>query len=131
MQKTEYEMRSSDWSSDGCSADLQRSQRRLDRRIVRPLWREQQDRIVAGNRAPRIRKHRQVLRRDPAVRGESGDHVGTPARKRAIHKARRITLGGGKAQAVGIAHRRPFGTFEEFEVSSEEHTSELKSLMRL
>src|SRR3546814_2085161 len=105
-------MRISDWSSDVCSSDL--------------------------NRAPRIRKHRQVLRRDPAVRGESGDHVGTPARKRAIHKARRITLGGGKAQPVGIAHRRPFGTFEEFEVRpqrqsrrSEAHPSELQSLMRI
>src|SRR3546814_9000355 len=81
-QKTAYEMRISDWSSDVCSSDLDPAGRRLRRAGER--------RARAGDAARRRRVRRTPVRRD--VRGQAG-----------LARARR----------------------------SEEHTSELQSLMRI
>src|SRR3546814_2100615 len=89
-QKTAYEMRISDWSSDVCSSDL------LQRR--RHLW-----------RAPRAR-HRPRRRLDAAP----DDHGPDPEDQRQLRPG---TLECGHGQAPD---RR-----------SEEHTSELQSLMRI
>src|SRR3546814_8138838 len=96
-QKTAYEMRISDWSSDVCSSDL---------RLARP-WR------YAG-RAPR--QHR---RADPP-RSRASRSAGVPAasRRGGSDPSRHI----GSASACGGSASRSS--------RSEEHTSELQSLMR-
>src|SRR3546814_8562220 len=105
-QKTAYEMRISDWSSDVCSSDL-------------ALHRRQ--RLCGIERSPHLVLPCVDEARpgdDPAVRGFAGsdpEHAGGgPA------------LRGGRAEAPADPPqpcRRPRGR-------SEEHTSELQSLMR-
>src|SRR3546814_1844245 len=70
-QKTAYEMRISDWSSDVCSSDLRRPYRRLRMSLVRPLLRTPQaDRWQFGT-AYHHRRHR--LRR-PGPRDSIAAH---------------------------------------------------------
>src|SRR3546814_1493202 len=96
MQKTAYEMRISDWSSDVCSSDLSSLSRlRRDRQSARP---EDADR--RGCRAARPgRQHQARQRRHPRARVH---RAVVPAGARRCRKRR-----------------------------SEEHTSELQSLMRI
>src|SRR3546814_1100791 len=89
-QKTAYEMRISDWSSDVCSSDL-----RLQHRRRRRFGREQLQRVGPG------RQCRERLRR----------------RREARHRQQAGVLGGADHAGVGMR--------------SEEHTSELQSLMRI
>src|SRR3546814_12520787 len=66
-QKTAYEMRISDWSSDVCSSDLRRLRRRLA--ALRP------GRLAGGD--DRLSHHPRLLRRlhDPAVAGLHARHL--------------------------------------------------------
>src|SRR3546814_4385073 len=96
-QKTAYEMRISDWSSDVCSSDLRRHERGRGR------WR-----VGVGVRQPGVqREHRQL-------QAHADDHEGEGDMDGAVVLQRRDQPG-----QVGDVER------------SEEHTSELQSLMRI
>src|SRR3546814_5539411 len=102
-QKTAYEMRISDWSSDVCSSDLQRLARRTG---------------LAG--------HRHALGQLAAARAGVTGILAVAAH--ADTGERRCHVGFAEAQVRG-------GLFDAagtlVEVRSEEHTSELQSLMRI
>src|SRR3546814_10415851 len=122
-QKTAYEMRISDWSSDVCSSDLlaregpgtrvrgaapagsQMRHRRTDAPRQHPL-------CIAG-----VWRNLNVGGFRGAPRRERAGASGSPAR----HALRRDPQ-------LGPASRR--GRYEEDAGRSEEHTSELQSLMR-
>src|SRR3546814_2948923 len=100
-QKTAYEMRISDWSSDVCSSDLaDRSAqgRARDRQYDDRQGRARAQRAAARKRARRFQRQG-IDRRSPPRPG--GDDVRTRA---------------------GVGHQ---------DERSEEHTSELQSLMRI
>src|SRR3546814_5444393 len=99
-QKTAYEMRISDWSSDVCSSDLAQDTGSAAPEVC--LRGEQ-----AGDR-PDGRDRPDLGRRVCPAGGGGGDHLADPGR------ARRRGAG---ARAV--------------RARSEEHTSELQSLMRI
>src|SRR3546814_6819297 len=113
-QKTAYEMRISDWSSDVCSSDLPAAG--LDRFGSREFRRE----FVGGigreiDRDERIERHAEVdaARRAVDERG-FGDHLAA----RGAHRLHRFA-------------RRETGGDDILDHRSEEHTSELQSLMRI
>src|SRR3546814_4406370 len=96
-------MRISDWSSDVCSSDLR-------------LPRHEQGRArLLRNRAPR--RHAEGHHRPPA---DARRAVRLPRLPRLRTEARRAVLEGVGGQARPAARKR-----------SEEHTSELQSLMRI
>src|SRR3546814_5873199 len=113
-QKTAYEMRISDWSSDVCSSDL--------------------DPAIVDEQSPLAHQHR--LRRavlagqDQAPRGQREVVV-------AVHVAIDVDVAAGcgasgREQQQGTAERQdPHRSSPEIHVRSEEHTSELQSLMRI
>src|SRR3546814_6059043 len=109
-QKTAYEMRISDWSSDVCSSDL-----RAPCIARRPPPRPSQRR-----RQPRAEFQRRDSHRDPRVRAAGGG--GGPA------------AGAGAPAADDRAPRAVAGQGHQdrpHPLRSEEHTSELQSLMRI
>src|SRR3546814_10482165 len=111
-QKTAYEMRISDWSSDVCSSDLPPVDRdRLAGQIIAAV-REQEDKEILklGHRAETTQRHGVGARR---ARSGVGDGVELLPRAFGGEGPRR---GGVEANAIG---------------RSEEHTSELQSLMRI
>src|SRR3546814_20041682 len=98
-QKTAYEMRISDWSSDVCSSDLRR-QRHASRRASPRRGRQ---RAVAGRRRhgraiPCLRRRRRAGGGDPAgLLGGGACHH--PDRKRVVQGKSvsvRVALGGGR-----------------------------------
>src|SRR3546814_1505344 len=104
-QKTAYEMRISDWSSDVCSSDLDTGRRAaLDRRLVRP-GASGQERRPGQARQPQC------------------------ADARPWHLAARPGAGGAFLPGRGVAGRRRNSRRDG--ARSEEHTSELQSLMRI
>src|SRR3546814_7350320 len=118
MQKTAYEMRISDWSSDVCSSDLRCSERGASYN-QRDAW-----------RPPHFAAARKQKKEDPDRR-----------RARKSVRVRRESLVGeatGASRTRGLALLRRFGfpVFADVTVAhvlsrSEEHTSELPSLMRI
>src|SRR3546814_3149634 len=107
-QKTAYEMRISDWSSDVCSSDLHhRPRRHLRRRAVRG-------------------RHEPGGRSDRRDGGRAGSQGGAEGRRQGqgwqgVEGHRRPGQGGAQArEGQGCRGRR-----------SEEHMSELQSLMRI
>src|SRR3546814_9803057 len=126
-QKTAYEMRISDWSSDVCSSDLCEHRRRQGedrgaaRRAGHPevLARRPGEEAAgvrggAGGRAPGARRAARALGGGAAT----GDAAEPPARR----PARATRTGVGSAGVVRGGERG---------ARSEEHTSELQSLMRI
>src|SRR3546814_2240750 len=109
-QKTAYVMRISDWSSDVCSSDL------LEARADQRFGQDEQDHERAcrdqpeRDRLPPQGKPQQHQQRCYA--GTHGRHL--PARK----------------QAVADARPRGRDCADQRQMRSEEHTSELQSLMR-
>src|SRR3546814_3342670 len=109
-QKTAYEMRISDWSSDVCSSDLHAHHHHV------------------GELALFVRHVAQVLRGDPDLADDLGGG------KVAVE-----TLGGGGTELAveraahlrGHAQRAAPLVGDEHRFRSEEHTSELQSLMRI
>src|SRR3546814_3716562 len=93
-QKTAYEMRISDWSSDVCSSDLVETDRGEARNLEDPL-----------------------RRRDP------GDDAARP-------EARRSRRSGAAPPGAGAGDHRSAPRRDRLD-RSEEHTSELQSLMRI
>src|SRR3546814_1273738 len=104
-QKTAYEMRISDWSSDVCSSDLQRFDDAGGKRARRLDGDALGDRVARG---------RQVAAAHLAV------HRGVELCLNADELDIRLQRLGGNADAGDKAAAR-----------SEEHTSELQSLMRI
>src|SRR3546814_8902914 len=118
-QKTAYEMRISDWSSDVCSSDLDGNF------AARRLGQARAVRVAAGeldDRAAGEAGHRQL-----------GARVG-PDRRVGLqlepcdHRARIV---GRQLQALDGADRNDVVLHAAAVGRSEEHTSELKSLMRI
>src|SRR3546814_2577945 len=102
-QKTAYEMRISDWSSDVCSSDLHQPARRRDEHIDAPF--ERLDLIAHLNTADQQRHRKLVI--FAVILEILGDLRGKFPRRLEDQRAR---------------HAR---------ARSEEHTSELQSLMRI
>src|SRR3546814_8753489 len=123
-QKTAYEMRISDWSSDVCSSDLDRGEHRVGQqhlvahprggRAVEVAVRRDPVAVLARTRA--LVEQRVVAQLVPA-RGRGAPFVEPRAQR--VGRQRQVET---RVEAVPVA--RGDG------VRSEEHTSELKSLMR-
>src|SRR3546814_10546286 len=103
-QKTAYEMRISDWSSDVCSSDLLNDRIEGDAEITR-LQEESLDPYVETRTLCLEKRQREI----DALKGRSNDVAAIPA-----------------TETV-----RETGTSVNSEARSEEHTSELQSLMRI
>src|SRR3546814_2434244 len=117
-QKTAYEMRISDWSSDVCSSDL-------------PAERRHRLLLAVGRRAgagaaelPRRRRHHGCQLR----RRRHGRALRPPARRPARPEPVRVG-----PEVPGPDEARPGAADPEVQAfrRSEEHTSELQSLMRI
>src|SRR3546814_1297544 len=117
-QKTAYEMRISDWSSDVCSSDLcchgSRSVPPLPQRRIPMTIQRMSDLDLAGKRV--------LIRQDLNVPVEGGK-VTSDLRILASLPTLRAVLDAGAAVMVMSHLGRP--------QRSEEHTSELQSLMRI
>src|SRR3546814_3376194 len=107
MQKTAYEMRSSDWISDVCPADLWRHRAYQPRSLPRSAKRRGQ-RANAGRSC-----ETDTQRRDRDGVGASLSRADRPDAAQDLGSDR------GKRLVTGVGLR------------SEEHTSELQSLMRI
>src|SRR3546814_9919676 len=107
-QKTAYEMRISDWSSDVCSSDLPRA--------CAHARRDAGGRLPGGARRA-LRQSRTDLRK----RGHRAESRGERRQGRRPPETAR--------QGPDLAGRE--GTARHLSVRSEEHTSELQSLMRI
>src|SRR3546814_8373696 len=110
-QKTAYEMRISDWSSDVCSSDLPAS------RVSSP----------PASSPPSPPRPARGSRSTPERQGEGSRRRAGSARAAATHRKRAARTPMGRAAPSA----RPSGSAERPEASSEEHTSELQSLMRI
>src|SRR3546814_1682756 len=120
-QKTAYEMRISDWSSDVCSSDLGREKRVGERAILGVFRRIDFDRQVRPAIADQFGIRREIL-----ARKGCGIHVDFAHIGHASHDPRRAHA----RQGVGrIKDRRASMDFRN-PLRSEEHTSELQSIMR-
>src|SRR3546814_6885144 len=122
-QKTAYDLRISDWSSDLCSSDLAAA-RRIDDH-------------PAGGQEPAAHQRVELYAQDS--RGHS-----RPAHRRRVHKAadtgtlsqpdipgpERLWRAGGLARLFRQGRGRAFACRNGLS-RSEEHTSELQSLMRI
>src|SRR3546814_7128959 len=135
-QKTAYEMRISDWSSDVCSSDLFRH-RRVDFRLgveaadgepdraARPRLREAQGREDVG----RLHRRRGAGRAGGDREARHGPHERLRVHplegevEVARNALRRVTVQADAGKAPSNALQQPR--------RSEEHTSELQSLMRI
>src|SRR3546814_4669657 len=121
-QKTAYDMRISDWSADVCSSDLLR--RSCDRVASRPSW-ERQARAdrhqAAGCRQECRTSSSRSYRPCPPSQLSSRTAAGKSAARTVD-----VPAGGavGTATLCAAASRAP-------SARSEEHTSELQSLMRI
>src|SRR3546814_4925327 len=100
-QKTAYEMRISDWSSDVCSSDLRTDD-------LRP-----------------VPRHR------PGQGGGRRHHAGACALCRRARAARDVHRRPARVLAQGRGRREESLPHRAEAVRSEEHTSELQSLMRI
>src|SRR3546814_2594440 len=116
-QKTAYEMRISDWSSDVCSSDLVRALTTVD--LVANLAL----RIVDRNAAlTALDKHNKVRNSD--------HHHENEQRRQYRHGIRAYQIQQ-SCQRAGQARNNTGKNQDGNTVRSEEHTSELQSLMRL
>src|SRR3546814_3280597 len=121
-QKTAYELRISDWSSDVCSSDLSRRQQaskpETDLQRAAPL--DQPDRIVGGTRGGPGQLHA----------GHGMDQHAAPdptQRPLEVHRVCVHILFPGRENVDPITRNR----LDMRVPRSEEHTSELQSLMRI
>src|SRR3546814_4744636 len=136
-QKTAYEMRISDWSSDVCSSDLQPA------RAAPDLLQRPSQRHAPAHRPARGRRLEPREQRDPDAEGIEDLHrrhpgavAGGAARQGAAPQARarpgpdrhRLPAADGGARQQREPRHRNLG---DLALRSEEHTSELQSLMRI
>src|SRR3546814_4522748 len=125
-QKTAYEMRISDWSSDVCSSDLRGVAEVRKSAIHRGLQGTRR-----AQRAPPPRRRSEIARRDRRVGGQSC--AGPRLSRQAARRSGDDRDAEDDAAGEGIADREPRGRDRAVrrEIRSEEHTSELQSLMRI
>src|SRR3546814_9923451 len=118
-QKTAYEMRISDWSSDVCSSDLsvERMRQCLDARGVGAQKLFQRGRLPLQSRLERLRYAGRLA-------AEGSGHVVETLACPVGHVADRLGL---RLDGLAQALRRLVSLMAQ---RSEEHTSELQSLMR-
>src|SRR3546814_2154699 len=120
MQKMAYEMRISDWSSDGCYADLWRASRPpIGERIYSALPAHRRDSLETSGPEP--------MQANPGIQRRCARRFGDLAPKQGTH-----------CPAAGSTNCDPPDVWPQFGVygglwrtRSEEHTSELQSLMRI
>src|SRR3546814_5327946 len=120
---TAYEMRISDWSSDVCSSDLDAADREHEDEAQGPEHRRLEGEAAAPHR------------RDPAEDLDTGRHRDHHRRGGEIHLGVHVHADGehvaGPDDEADDADRdHGIGHAEIAEDRSEEHTSELQSLMR-
>src|SRR3546814_3964652 len=117
-QKTAYEMRISDWSSDVCSSDLLVGRRLHD--DDRPHVGPQAERCRCAEGLPEVLAGQAAAREEHEQRavGHAGDG-----------DARGVAVGVDAAEVVDLV-RRALATRQRHARRSEEPTSELQSLMR-
>src|SRR3546814_1882721 len=108
-QKTAYEMRISDWSSDVCSSDLPASMC-SNRSATRP---------PSGRLRPSPCRQRSAARRPRGVQADLRAASDWPAPRETASARYRPCRQGPRVRPEHLRHR------------SEEHTSELQSLMRI
>src|SRR3546814_6660756 len=117
-------MRISDWSSDVCSSDLERQLAVLE--FQRPFEQMSRRAFVIGEGGKRIARPfggiAQVDEEDAGARAVGGARLRRPAR--------RADLNLGRHAADFIGRLRHTAEYLRQPVRSEEHTSELQSLMR-
>src|SRR3546814_7408137 len=111
-QKTAYEMRISDWSSDVCSSDLHQGEVGQDRRRGHRSWPLRHVPDGRSCRTPRSVPGHPAADRSTAT---TYPYNGLNGRKK---------RGGSEEGCVRMRRSRPG-------IRSEEHTSELQSLMRI
>src|SRR3546814_6645752 len=128
-QKTAYEMRISDWSSDVCSSDLRSA---LSRRAARAARQHRagdgpglrpgtaRARAAPGRAGDAVLRRRQRRRQDRAR-----------DRRRRAHGAGAGAVRGRRPRPPHAAARRQRGEPRRAAVRSEEQTSELQSLLRI
>src|SRR3546814_3661437 len=120
-QKTAYEMRISDWSSDVCSSDLEwRRKREIAHR--RQFHVAACGPAAAGDDPFGAQMQRIEVGDD---RRHVGINTGFDDRRRMFEHQPWCACAGTKTQRRGLAERTPEA------IRSEEHTSELQSLMRI
>src|SRR3546814_3608170 len=113
-QKTAYEMRISDWSSDVCSSDLRQPERPAKRAVCEAL-----DRPAVDRREQHCRnQHDEQRERYPCHADRAEDEERDQRNEGADHED--LAMGEIDHADDAVDHR----------VRSEEHTSELQSLMR-
>src|SRR3546814_9434266 len=123
-QKTAYEMRISDWSSDVCSSDLSEGWD-LKRPLPRAIAQDPSLRWGDSGRA------RAVHRNEPLRRGAEDDLSLRPPRMR-IAVREIVGRREQRPRRAQIRTDRAVGAHELLvDDRSEEHTSELQSLMRI
>src|SRR3546814_1846174 len=110
-QKTAYELRISDWSSDVCSSDLDLD---FTREVLADVLRANDRKITIDEIQRRVAEHFRIKPAD-MVSARRAREVARP-RQVAMYLAKRLT----PRSLPEIGRRR-----------SEEHTSELQSLMRI
>src|SRR3546814_7778394 len=115
-QKTAYEMRISDWSSDVCSSDLAAPARQVPRKEQPPRLQPSDDIDTSLGVARVVDEYAACLHAVPACFG--------------LRDQRRHGCQGGWAM-IGLADFRLREGLGEERFRSEEHTSELQSLMRI
>src|SRR3546814_5301465 len=129
-QKTAYEMRISDWSSDVCSSDLDPARRRAARDRHRQRHDRRRSRPRASAMAGRYRalgrraQHRRVRR--PARPGLRSCPDPPPSPERL---SRVLTLAEYRHRSDRLADHLPLAALVAPRL--EEHTSELQSLMHI
>src|SRR3546814_8098381 len=129
-QKTAYDMRISDWSSDVCSSDLAAVEKQ---RLVRALAAHP---LHDGGHAVEA-AHLAV---GPGERGEvhRGQGIGLGASRPQVEHLQEVGAGHMRGQALDLADAEIDRRLAEVQrlhlrvdLRSEEHTSELQSLMRI
>src|SRR3546814_2586850 len=144
-QKTAYDVRISDWSSDVCSSDLPEP----DRLIVEPFLRLAQRPVADQRRHFLEERHVQPREQLGIASAQQGVALGADlahAPQRLRRRPDRVQLadqlGMAHAQRVDLAQQAEIDAGDEgadavaafhqaLELRSEEHTSELQSLMRI
>src|SRR3546814_5805134 len=116
-QKTAYEMRISDWSSDVCSSDLHGLVQECRRRSGRPESNPLLPDFLGLQLSPRLRS------------GSAGDARETAAQHRV--RQPRLHRAGLFLRRTTERARTGNASSQQGERRSEEHTSELQSLMRI
>src|SRR3546814_2053430 len=124
-QKTSYEMRISDWSSDVCSSDLNGRQRYMQVSITL-LGRHQADLEALRVHMPLIRNNLVML-----FSGQNFDTLATPVGQEMLRQQATASVQEVAQKELGKVVIEQL-LFTNFVLQrSEEHTSELQSLMRI